>query len=315
MGVPRIVRRDAGRDDRAVHMPPRAPRSARPAEPLTAAATSAGVQAQLRRPQVFVPLVAVLVMLGIALGLQPGGGQPRSPREAASAERPSPNATVTATPTSVASPTPRSTAEVRATVLAQGQAASANTPGATNDVAGARATASPTAELELSRQATACGEIRETGRDQSVQANLGGVAVRATHATAYPVDYLECILTATGTRDSLAIAGALARARREGATHAVVIDLWVTNGAREFAQVNLRTAQVAAAGQVFAPLATLNGRSEVVINSGQGRNVSLVVALANTVGTGTGPITLTVDAPLVGGKPTQGKFQLFLPMP
>lgn len=107
----------------------------------------------------------------------------------------------------------------------------------------------------------------------------------------------------------------VSKAEREGMTHAVLIDLWITNSSREFGQVNLRTAVISAAGQVFSPLATLGGRSEVVVSGGQGRNVTLVAAVKNTIGSGTGPITVSIDAPLAGGKQTAGKYQLFLPTP
>jgi hypothetical protein len=72
---------------------------------------------------------------------------------------------------------------------------------------------------------------------------------------------------------------------------------------------------VAAAGQSFSPIATLGGRSEVVVSSGQGRNVTLVVAIRNTVGATAGPVTLVIEAPLSGGTPVAGKYQLFLPTP
>ena len=58
-----------------------------------------------------------------------------------------------------------------------------------------------------------------------------------------------------------------------------------------------------------------HGRGEVVVSSGEGRSVTLVVTLANAVGGTTGPMTLTVDAPLSGGQQTAGKYQLFLPTP
>ena len=98
-------------------------------------------------------------------------------------------------------------------------------------------------------------------------------------------------------------------------TTILLVDLWIANSSRQFGQVNLRTAQVAAAGQAFSPIATLGGRSEVVVSSGQGRNVTLVIAVRNTVGATPGPVTLVVEAPLSGGTPVAGKYQLFLPTP
>jgi len=149
----------------------------------------------------------------------------------------------------------------------------------------------------------------------SVQQVVSGVAVAARQATLYPADYFSCILMATGGREAVSLAGSVSKAHRDGATHAVLIDLWITNSGRDFGQVNLRTSALAVAGQTFTPLATLGGRSEVVVASGQGRNVTLVVMVKNGVGATTGPMTLTIEAPLFGGKQTPGKFQLFLPTP
>jgi hypothetical protein len=98
-------------------------------------------------------------------------------------------------------------------------------------------------------------------------------------------------------------------------THAILIDLWITNAGRDFGQVTLKDAQLAAAGQLFSPLATLGGRADVVVASGQGRNVTLVVAIKNSLGPTTGPVTLTIGSPLFGGQPTAGKYSLFLPTP
>jgi hypothetical protein len=184
----------------------------------------------------------------------------------------------------------------------------------TDEVAGARSTPTTAPEADLSRESTQCGTIQETSVALSVEQVLQGVSVRVTRGTVYPVDYFRCILMATGGREAISLAGSISKAQRDGATHAVLVDLWITNAARDFAQVNLKTAQLAAAGQAFAPLATLGGRSEVVVSSGQGRNVTLVVTLANKLET-TGPVTLTIDAPLAGGKQTPGKYQLFLPTP
>jgi hypothetical protein len=89
----------------------------------------------------------------------------------------------------------------------------------------------------------------------------------------------------------------------------------MANASKQFGQVNVRNATLALAGQSFTPLATLGGRSEVVISSGQGRNMSLVVAVKNNVGETTGPMTLIVEGPLMGGAQLPGKYQLFLPTP
>ena len=93
------------------------------------------------------------------------------------------------------------------------------------------------------------------------------------------------------------------------------MDLWITNGTNDFVQINLKTAVFSAVGQTFTPLATLGGRAEVVVATGQGRNVTLVGTLTNTLSDNTGPITVSIDAPRMGGEQTPGKYQLFLPTP
>jgi hypothetical protein len=40
-----------------------------------------------------------------------------------------------------------------------------------------------------------------------------------------------------------------------------------------------------------------------------------VTAIKNLVGATTGPMTLVVDGPLIGGNQVAGKYQLFLPTP
>jgi hypothetical protein len=148
-----------------------------------------------------------------------------------------------------------------------------------------------------------------------VEQTINGVAIQATRASAYPIEYFRCILMATGGREAVALASSVTKVQDAGATHALLIDLWITNAGREFGQLNLKSSSLAAAGRQFAPLATLGGRAEVVVSSGQGREITLVVAITNDVGDSTGPVTLTVDAPLVGGKEQPGKYQLFLPTP
>jgi hypothetical protein len=261
-------------------------------------------------------------MLAIAFGLQPGGGEP--PQEAGApllvAAASSPAATApAATPTSPARPssTPTATGVASPSTggdqsLAAASGESASAP--LDEVAGARATPGTTPEPDLSRQSTQCGSIQESSLPLSVEQGMSGVSLQATRAAVYPIEYLRCILMATGGREAFSLAGSVAAAARAGATHAVLIDLWITNAGREFGQVNLKTAALAGAGQTFAPLATLGGRSEVVVSSGQGRTVSLVVAVESAFEK-TGPMTLTVEAPLIGGKQTAGKYQLFLPTP
>ncbi|MCC7364716.1 MAG: hypothetical protein IT303_10115 [Dehalococcoidia bacterium] len=290
--------------------------------------SGAGLPAWLRKPQVVLPGAVILGILAVAFGVQPGGasndatsadadtGGTATTRQLeipAASPSPSPSATPSAqaSGTTATGTTGTTVAGTQGTQGAQGQ----GTP--TSDVAGARTTAAEPVEEEVdySRETTQCGTLQETAVPLSVEQKLGGVAVRVQRAAVYPVDYLRCILLATGGKEAVSLAGALGKAATGGATHAVLIDLWITNGGRDFAQLNLKQSTIAAAGQTFAPLATLGGRADVVVSSGQGRNVTLVTTLTNTVGPNTGPITLVIDAPLVGGQVQAGKYQLFLPTP
>ena len=263
---------------------------------------------QLRRPQLFIPIAIVVVMLLLGTVIQPGGSSPPAERASALAiarsatAAPLPTVTLTATATQ-----PRSSATPVASAAAS----------ATSDVAGARSTspADSSEEPDLTRQSTQCGSIQEVTTPVAVEQALLGVSVRVTRATVYPIAYFRCILMATGGRESIALASSLGKLERDGQTHAAVIDLWVANGGKEFGQVNLKTASVAAAGASFAPLATLGGRGEVVVSTGEGRAVALVVALKTGAGATIGPMTVSIDAPLIGGKQQPGKFQLFLPTP
>lgn len=283
-------RRSAGQGDVASR-----PGGAPPPSPLIA---------WLRKPQVLLPALVVVGMVVVAFGLQPGTGNTKS------ADRPTLVALAPATPTGQPSPTTAKSPTVAATQLA-------TATGVTEAVAGVRGTppASPTPEADLSHETTQCGSIQEQTVPLSVQQVLSGVAVAATRATIYPADYFRCILMATGGREAMALASAVSKAQRDGATHAILVDLWITNAGRDFAQLNLRSAWLAMAGQNFSPLATLGGRSEVVVSSGQGRNLTLVVTVKTGPGATTGPMTLTVEAPMAGGKQTPGKYQLFLPTP
>lgn len=149
----------------------------------------------------------------------------------------------------------------------------------------------------------------------SVEQTLYGVSLRATKASVFPIEYFRCILRATGGNDAHALASSIDKAFKDGSTHAVLIDVWVANSNRDFGQLNLKSATLAAAGQMFAPLATLGGRAEVVVSGGQGRAVTIVIPVKESVGPTIGPVTLVAEAPLVGGKKTAGKYQLFLPLP
>lgn len=279
------------------------------------------ILAWLRKPQFLIPIAVIVGMTVIAFGVQPSGAQGETPSKA----RTTPTALV-AQPSTTPIATPTSRPQQTATQQAQANATStmAVTNGqgqqtATSDVAGVRgtpaATATATAEADLSRQSTQCGAIQETAVPLAVEQSINGVSVKATKASTYPIEYFRCILMATGGQEATSLSSAVSKAQSSGMTHAVLVDLWITNAGRDFGQVNLKEAQLAAAGQVFSPLATLGGRAEVVVSSGQGRNVTLVVAIKNTVGATTGPVTLTINAPLFGGQPTQGKYSLFLPTP
>jgi len=260
-------------------------------------------------------------MLGVAFGLQPGGGGSGDPGGKASVL-----ARATAAPTDtppVASPTsqPTKAASSPATGARNDAPNVATNPGQpggqpTGEVAGARSgsPAAATPEVDFSRDSTQCGSIQENSVTLSVEQTIAGVSVRVTRAAVYPVEYFRCILMATGGREAISLASSVSKAQKGGATQAVLIDLWITNASHEFGQINLKTASVAAAGQAFAPLATIGGRSEVVVSSGQGRSVTLAIAVKNSLDR-TGPMTVSVDAPLAGGKQTAGKYQLFLPTP
>lgn len=277
-----------------------------------------------RKPQFLLPLVVVAGMLGVAFGIQPSG-QPTSAQGAQESadldlrpSEPSPSPSPSVSP----SPTPSATASATAseTMPASSSTAAADvTDTTTSEVAGVRGTPEPTPtpeeEPDYTRDTTQCGALQETAVALAVEQNLAGVSVRAQRAAVYPIDYFRCILMATGGREAVALAGSIGKAASGGATHAVLVDLWITNGSRDFAQVNLKTSTLNAAGQSFTPTATLGGRAEVVVASGQGRTVTLVGVLSNNVGATTGPMTVSIDAPLVGGQQTPGMYQLFLPTP
>ena len=283
---------------------------------------------RLRKPQYLIPIAVVGGMIAIAFGVQPKG----TPTEARSMDNVSLTARAVTSPTAAAvTPSPTAKPPAQATTSATGasQAAPNSTaqnqtsiaPPATDQVAGVRGTpaataiASPTPQVDLSHQSTQCGAVQEVAVPLSVEQVISGVSVKATRAAAYPIEYFRCILMATGGVEAVNLAQSVQKAANNGMTGAVLIDLWLTNSSREFGQVNLKTAQLSLAGQTFPPLATLGGRSEVVVSTGQGRAVTLIVTFKNTVGATSGPMTLIVDAPLAGGKPTLGKYQLFLPTP
>lgn len=272
---------------------------------------------KLKKPQYALPAAIVAGMLAIAFGVQPqgaSGGQAddfaAAPIERVSTEIPTLPAT---SPTAAAT---KQAAQSTATAGARGQqTASTNT--ATSDVAGARSTPSATVTVDpaLQRQPTQCGEIRESTTTVAVEQAISGVSIKATKVTVYPIDYFKCILMATGGQEAYGLATSIQKAEEQGHTHIALIDLWMANASKQFGQLNVRNATVSVAGQTFTPTATLGGRSEVVVSSGQGRNLSLVVAVTNTIGATTGPMTLVVEGPLLGGNQVAGKYHLFLPTP
>jgi len=273
------------------------------------------------------PGAVVVLMVGVAFGVQPRSTSVASGADATSlniispdgspTHAPgSPTAQATVTPVPTATPKPAATSNAAPAATVSAVASSVATPAAspTSQVAGVQATPTPD-DSALAFETTQCGPIKETSVPLAVEQNLSGVSVRATNAAIYPIDYFQCILMATGGADATNLSLSLQRSQKAGATHAVLLDLWITNTSRDFGQVNLRTAALAAAGQVFTPTATLGGRSDVVISSGQARSLTLVIAITNTISDNVGPVTLTIDPPLWGGKPTLGKYQLFLPTP
>jgi hypothetical protein len=274
---------------------------------------------KLKKPQYALPAAVVVGVLAIACGVQPGGRGHAEDVSTSIVAKPSstsavPSVSPTAQPTKAASQAPSVSPSAQSTVQVQ-QSGAGGTP--QSDVAGARSTpvATTTVDPALQRQPTQCGELKEATTAVSVEQAISGVSIKATKVAVYPIEYFRCILMATGGQEAYGLAESVSKAEQNDQTTIVVIDLWVANGSKQFGQVNVRNAVISVAGQSFPPLATLGGRSEVVVSSGQGRNLSLVIAIKNTVGATTGPMTLVVDAPLTGGSPVAGKYQLFLPTP
>jgi len=266
---------------------------------------------KLKKPQYALPAAVVVVMLGIAFGVQPGGTNTNA-ADISTAEIVSSEPTVAPTATL---PPPSPTPAANRTPVASPSSSATASPA--SDVAGARSTpqASPTVDPALQRQPTQCGAIQETTTTLTVEQSISGISIKATRVAVYPIEYFRCILMATSGQEAYGLASSVQKAEEQGRTTIVLIDLWVANGSKQFGQVNVRNAELAVAGQSFPPLATLGGRSEVVISSGQGRNLSVVVAISNRVGETTGPMTLVVEGPLSAGAPVAGKYQLFLPTP
>jgi hypothetical protein len=274
---------------------------------------------KLKKPQYALPAAIVAGMLFVAFGIQPKGANGEATDIATTLIESHGTPTValpSATPTVAASKTAAPSSTASATQSGQAVSSQA-TPGATSDVAGVRSTPSATATVDpaLQRQPTQCGEIQESTTTLAMEQAISGVSIKATRAAVYPIEYFRCILMATGGQEAYGLAGSVMKAEEQGSTHIVLIDLWMANASKQFGQLNVRNSTLAVAGQSFSPTATLGGRSEVVVSSGQGRNLSLVVAVKNTIGATTGPMTLVVEGPLIGGDQVPGKYQLFLPTP
>jgi len=296
------------------------------------------VIARLRKPQIFVPIAIVAGIILLAFVVQPGGAQGQTQKLSRPATQ------TVAAPAASTPPVVLPTVVTKATSAAQPRATSTTVPAlpassapgqpntaaapsaltpATDQVAGVRATpsaaasaaASPSPSPDLVQQSAQCGTIQEVSTPVSIQQVINGVSVQAQRVATYPVEYFRCILMATGGQEADALAQAVGKAQTAGKTTIVLIDLWITDAGQDFGQVGLKNASLAAAGQSFNPIATLGGRADVVVSSGQGRNVTLVVAIRNTVGATTGPMTLTINAPIFGGTQVAGKYQLFLPTP
>ena len=256
---------------------------------------------RLLRPTYLLPAAVVIGALLLAVVVQP------APRQTDATDKRRVESVTTPTAPS-STPAPPSPASTRA----------AATPTPESDVAGARSTPTsptPTIDATLFQQPTQCGTIQETTAPLAVEQAIGSISVRVTSVAVYPLDYLTCILVANGSNESLQLATALRKHETAGSTHVALVELWVANGSKLFGQLNLRSATLAAAGQTFPVIATLQSRAEVVLASGQGRSLTLVAPVRNTVGQSIGPITLVIDGPLAGGTPVAGKYQLFLPIP
>jgi hypothetical protein len=256
------------------------------------------------RPAYLLPATVVVAVLALAILVQPSPGQTSADDDVRVELIPATPTTTPTPPAATPSPTP----------------ADAPATAATAEIAGARSTpsppaASPTVHPGLLEEPTQCGALRETSVALAVEQAISGISIKATRAAVYPIEYFACILVATGGNESLQLASAVHKQEDAGMTHVILVDLWIANGSRLFGQVNLRTARLAAAGQTFDAIATIGGRSEVVVASGQGRHLTVVAAARTTVGDSLGPMTLVIDAPLAAGTPIAGKYQLFLPTP
>ena len=276
------------------------------------------------------PAAAIVAVLAIAFAVQPDSYPEEEEQLAAAPDAeveidPNPDPTPTL-PIATSTPTPEPAAASdpedsigAETVQGHDEPGGAAEP--EGEVAGVQSTPTPEHAQQhqdpelIVQEATECGSMQEQVYPVSVEQSLAGVAVSARAVSVYPIDYLRCILLATGGPQATTLAGALGDAARGGATHAVLVDLWLGNSGPDFAQLNLRQATFHASGGTFGAAAVLNGRGEIVVASGQSRNITLVATVQVAYGSATGPITLSLPAPMTGGAESQGKYQLFLPTP
>ena len=275
--------------------------------------------------KIVLPAFVLVAVVAVALGIQP------APPPSASGTWDDPDAgsitfatevpgeSTAAAETVEPTPSPTQTPAVSAEVASARSTPEGGEAGvATSEAVGEETplpTATPNPDADLLTVQTRCGEIAESNHAVAVEQTLASMAVQAVNAAVYPIDYFRCILLATGGKEATDLAVAIGKAEREGATHAVLVDLWLMNHGRDFAQVDLRNASFAAAGGNFPTLGVFRGKAEVVVAEGQSRGVTLIATVASGYGATTGPITVSIDAPLVGGAATPGKYQLFLPTP
>ncbi len=267
-----------------------------------------------RSPSYLLPAAALAAVLLGVIVVQPSGEGSAGDRVASAAavlasttaqavESPTP--APAESPTRVSTPTP---------VVAEEHAGVAAAVSPSAEVAGARATPTPEA-ARVFRGGASCGSLKEASFAPAVEGSVAGVGVSVRAVSVYPLDYLVCMLQAAGGSAALALADALAERAAAGDTVAVVVELWVTNANRGLAQLNFAAAQLAGNGTSGNVVAVVGGRAEAVLGSGEGRLVTLVATLRPLVEERTGPLTLIVDPPIVGGAPTSGRYQLFLPLP
>lgn len=268
-----------------------------------------------RSPSYLLPAVALAaVLLGVVV-IQPRGGGRAGDGVSVAAVAQSVSDEPAASPTAARTPPPEETPAAGSAEPAAVRASEDGPDGSpTSEVAGARAT--PTAgEGRVFRGGSSCGALREVSVAPAVEGSVAGVGLSVRAVSVYPLEYLVCMLQAAGGSTALALADALAERAAAGDTVAVTVELWVTNANRGLAQLNFATAELAANGSAGTVVAVVGGRSEVVLGSGEGRLVTLVATLRPLVEERPGPLTLIVDPPIVGGSPTAGRFQLFLPLP